>query len=123
MSKIKYSITNVDEHLSEVRDVVQKLFADNARLVNELADVRSEKYKDEELAKMKAEVDHLEHLNRIGFSITDEEHQQIREWTSKHYEEFHHPLFKYTFYPCEIGTAAEVVCQACLRSFQFRHYT
>lgn len=123
MSKIKYSITNVDEHLNEVRDVVKVLLTENAKLHDELADIRSEKYKDEELSRLKAEVDKLEHLNRIGFTITEEEHQQIRDWTSKHYEEFHHPLCKYTFYPCEIGTAAEVSCLACGRKFLFRQYT
>lgn len=87
--------------------------------------LRDEKYKDNELLRMKAELKAMKEDYYRGFPISEEEQKSIREWMDKHDEEVHHARtlgdklklggccggrYTYKFTPTSIGTIGTVKC-------------
>ena len=87
--------------------------------------------KDEEIQKLKSEIESLQNklwnARRYSFEITPEEHEAIEEWKKKHVEEKHNGdayagaiggRYKYIFVPTPIGTVGSIKC-SCGETFCF----
>lgn len=89
--------------------------------------IRSEKYKDAELFRMRQEVGSLQNAMRFGFPITAEEHAAIEKWKDAHVQSRHkgkrRPLFSYSFVPTSLGVIGTCRCRICYESAIERYYT
>lgn len=87
--------------------------------------------KDEEIQKLKSEIESLQNklwnARRYSFEITPEEHEAIEEWKKKHVKEKHNGdayagaiggRYKYIFVPTSIGTVGSIKC-SCGETFCF----
>lgn len=90
--------------------------------------LREEYDKDEEVTQLKKHIESLEEEIRIGFPITKEENEKIREWQQKHTKEKHGGNsysgaiggdYTYKFIPTSIGTIGTVKC-SCGEEFCFQ---
>ena len=95
-------------------------------LTEENKRLKDEHYKDNELAKLKAEIVELEDKCMAGFSIPEEETTKITGWKIQH--EQAHPMCKtaagggrysYIFTPTSLGIIGEIKCM-CGAVFTFR---
>ena len=97
--------------------------------------LRDEKYKDNELLRMEAELKTMKEDYYRGFPISEEEQKSIREWMDKHDEEVHHARtlgdklklggccggrYTYKFTPTSIGTIGTIKC-SCGAEFTFQN--
>lgn len=97
--------------------------------------LRDEKYKDNELLRMEAELKAMKEDYYRGFPISEEEQKSIREWMDKHDEEVHHARtlgdklklggccggrYTYKFTPTSIGTIGTIKC-SCGAEFTFQN--
>ena len=110
-------------------------------IIDRINDAETKKYeaykqleewnKDEEIQKLKSEIeslqDKLNNARRYSFEITPEEHEAIEEWKKKHVEEKHNGdtyagaiggRYKYIFVPTSIGTVGSIKC-SCGETFCF----
>ena len=110
---------NITNQLNNKDHTIEALRKQNAYL-------NSEHYKDEELARMKKELDEAKaDLNR-GFGITEEEAKAIRDWEFIHSKAVHDGsyggaiggLYEYVFTPTSIGVIGVVRCH-CGAEFCF----
>lgn len=125
---------NIDEALELIKkrndwneSIIKRLREDYKKL-------RDEYDKDEEIQEMKKEVKRMRaDLNR-GFSISEEEEKQIKEWQTKHDEEVHGlntlekkvfaegcigGRYSYHFVPTSIFVSCCVKCESCGEEFNF----
>lgn len=91
----------------------------------ELNRIRDEKWRDEELKKLKAENDKLHERLSHGFYLTPEEHEAVMNWIDTHdvhssYGGAIGGVFTYTFTPTSIGTVGKIKCGICGKEFTFR---
>lgn len=106
----------------DIRKVLQELYDHyrsiqnrNEYLKNELERVKSDKFKDEELAKMKSEYEKMKAEYYRGFAISEDEDDLIKEWEKHMIEKY--PAnsgaiggrFRYEFVPTGVGTVGTVV--------------
>lgn len=74
-------------------DAIKREFdAQNSRIIylqNENKRLKEEHYKDEELKRMKENLERVRADMRRGFSISEEEDKRIEEWQKKHDAEVH----------------------------------
>lgn len=103
------------------------------RLSKKVRELEDEAYADGKMAEMKAEVEASRRAMARGFSITDEEHEVIREWQKEHQLEAHGVdiesdcgyggaiggTWTYIFLPTSIGVIGEVQC-SCGEKLTFR---
>lgn len=95
--------------------------------------IESEKYKDEELSRMKQELEEMRKSYCLGFPISKEEKATIEAWKKKHDEEAHGfttfeqrlktegvsgGRYTYIFIPTAIGTIGRIRC-SCGAEFEF----
>lgn len=116
------ALKECEEHLDEVLERCTRLAEENAR-------IRDEKYKDEELQKLIEYNKELQSQYGHGFSISNQEWENINSWRKKHNTEKHggpHPYsgaiggeLTYEFVPTSIGTVCTVKCH-CGESYTFR---
>ena len=105
-------------------DRIKYLEAENKKLKDEV-------WKDEELHKMKTELERMRKDYYRGFAITEYEENKIKEWKKKHEEEVHGvrydvPSYKmrsggsysYHFVPTSIGCSGVIRC-SCGAEFEF----
>lgn len=124
---------NLDKALSIIQQNVERLKQENQRLREENSKLRDEAYKDNELIKMKTELDSFKREYYRGFPISKEERQQIAEWKEKHEAEAHNCYslgdrlrrsgtiggsYTYEFIPTSIGTVGKIKC-SCGAEFTF----
>ena len=120
-----------------VEDIKHELQGKDIRieyLENQNQKLRDEKYKDNELLRMEAELKATKEDYYRGFPISEEEQKSIREWMDKHDEEVHHARtlgdklklggccggrYTYKFTPTSIGTIGTVKC-SCGAEFTFQ---
>jgi hypothetical protein len=108
MEDIKKTLQKVYDHYRDVCNT-------NDYLRKEIEKVKSDTYKDEELAKMKSEYDRMKEAYFRGFPISEEEHKKINEWIDEQMKK--HPgiggaiggRFTYEFLPTGIGTAGTII--------------
>lgn len=116
---------------AEVNHLIQeyKTQEKTIRELNEEIDrLRSEHYKDEELKKMKAEVDMLAKQLERGFFISEEQDKKIKDWIEKHTKDKHAGSsyagaiggrYEYTFIPTGLGVIGTIKC-TCGDEFEFQ---
>lgn len=120
-----------------VEDIKHELQGKDIRikyLEKQNQELRDEKYKDNELSRMKSELKTMKEDYYRGFSISEEEQKSIRKWMDKHDEEVHHAhtlgdklklggccggRYTYEFTPTSIGTIGTVKC-SCGAKFTFQ---
>ena len=104
------------------------------KLKNELDRLKDEKWKDEELIRMKQELQTAKREYRNGFPISDDQVEAINEWIENHEKEKHSSKrlfprggaiggsYSYIFTPTSIGVFGTVKC-TCGESFEFQDGT
>ena len=80
--------------------------------------VCSKKYKDEELSRLKKELEKQKLLIKNGFAITDSEKEAIEKWKNTHACSKSYKTLTYHFTPFEVGVYGKVTCY-CGSSFEF----
>ena len=112
--------------------------SDNERRIKYLEEenkkLKENNYKDEELSKMKQQLDEMQKDYWRGFPISEDEEKAIEEWKKKHDEEVHGLTtnklrmkaegvsggrFHYLFLPTSIGISGKIVC-SCGAKFEFQ---
>ena len=91
----------------------------------ELNRIRDEKWRDEELKKLKAENNKLHETLSHGFYLTPEEYEATINWIDTHDVHSSHGgaiggTFTYIFTPTSIGTIGKIKCNICGKEFTFR---
>lgn len=108
------------------QDKIRYLESENKKLKEKI-------YKDEELAKMKTQLEAMQKDYYRGFPISEEDQKHIEEWQKKHEAEAHHchtlderlrrsgaigGSYTYEFIPTSIGTVGKIKC-SCGATFTF----
>ena len=117
---------DIKKVFQELYDHYRSIQNTNDYLRNELERVKSDKFKDEELSKMKADYEKMKANYYRGFPISEEEDDLIKEWEKKIMEK--HPdnggaiggRFHYEFIPTGIGTIGVVVDTFTKEKFEFQ---
>lgn len=95
---------------------------------NELLRMRDEKWRDEELQKLKTENEQLYKRLQHGFYIHPKEQELINNWIENHAQQKHRGngqggvvggMFSYTFTPTSVGTVGTIKCTLCGENFTF----
>ena len=96
---------------------------DADRLREKVNYLESENYKDEELQKMKAQLEKIQEDYRRGFPITKEESDDINKWKKNHDATEHNNAsgyhgtigggYTYEFVPTSIGSFGTCFCNIC----------
>lgn len=116
----------IEQRHKDMKDSIERLEAENIRL-------KEENYKDEELQRMKAEVQKARKALSRGFSISEEEQEQINKWKEQHERDVHNLYtledklkykgtvggsYTYEFMPTSIGIIGTIKC-SCGEKFTF----
>ena len=126
-------IVDVDTICTSIKELVETADRRAQTAMKELARLREEKWKDEELQSMKEQLIAAKEEVYRGFPISEAEAASISEWKDRHYTEQHNAsdsmsrlrmqgvsggLFSYVFLPTSIGTSGICRCNACYRKAQ-----
>ena len=129
-----YMTMTADDCLKRLAELADSSRSRIEALKKENDRLRSEAYKDEELARMKKERDEALADLRRGFGVYEEEEDAIRAWTERHDAEVHRAdtvekrirlggvsggRFTYSFIPTGLGTIGKIRC-SCGAEFLFR---
>lgn len=109
--------------LQEVYDHYRSVVLTNDYLRKENERLKSEAYKDEELAKMKKEYDEMKEDYYRGFPISEKEEKKINEWIKTLPEAYTGAIggrFTYEFYPTGLGTAGTIEDGVTGQKFTFQ---
>jgi hypothetical protein len=106
---------DIKETLQQIYDHYRDVCGQNDYLRKEIEKVKSEKYADEELLKMKSEYEKMKSDYYRGFPVSEEESKKINEWIEKQKKK--HPgtggaiggRFRYEFIPTGIGTVGTII--------------
>ena len=110
-------LKDFDDMFEGMRVEVKSLFDRINWLQKENKRLQEENYKDEELTKMKKELDNVRKDLYRGFGISQEENESVRNWEKKHNKKYHQSRWNgavtYMFVPTNIGTFGSVCCDKC----------
>ena len=106
---------DIKKTLQQVYDHYRSVCNRNDYLKKEIEKVKSEKYADEELSRLKSEYDRMKSDYYRGFPISEEEDKNINEWIKKQQEK--NPgsggtaggRFTYRFTPTGLGTVGTII--------------
>ena len=120
-----WTIHDLKSLLQEVYDDYRSVVKTNDYLKNEIEKVKSEKYADEVLLKMRSEYEKMKSDYYRGFPISEEENKKIKEWMNKQIEK--NPStggaiggrFSYKFIPTGVGTIGIVIDGITDETFTF----
>ena len=106
---------DIKKTLQQVYDHYRIICNRNGYLTKEIEKVKSEKYADEELSRLKSEYDKMKSDYYRGFPISEEEDKNINEWIKKQQEK--NPgsggtaggRFTYRFTPTGLGTVGTII--------------
>ena len=106
---------DIKKTLQQVYDHYRIICNRNGYLTKEIEKVKSEKYADEELSKLKSKYDKMKSDYYRGFPISEEEDKNINEWIKKQQEK--NPgsggtaggRFTYRFTPTGLGTVGTII--------------
>lgn len=105
-------LESIEEDLKRVYDHFRSVNNRNEYLEEEIKKLKSEKYKDEELTKMKEQYDRMMEDYYRGFPISKKEQQKIGEWIDKLPKSNEGVIggrFRYEFVPTSIGTIGTII--------------
>ena len=118
MEDIKKTLQKVYDHY---RDVCRQ----NDYLRKKIEKVKSEKYADEELSRLKSEYEKMKSDYYRGFPISENEEKKINEWIEKQMEKNQNTggaiggRFSYKFIPTGVGTVGIVIDGITGETFTF----
>ena len=106
---------DIKKTLQQVYDHYRIICNRNGYLTKEIEKVKSEKYADEELSRLKSEYDRMKSDYYRGFPISEEEDKNIKEWIKNQQEK--NPgiggatggRFTYKFTPTGLGTVGTII--------------
>ena len=105
---------DIKKTLQQVYDHYRSVCNRNDYLTKEIEKVKSEKYADEELSRLRSEYDKMKSDYYRGFPISDEEDKNIKEW--KKNQQKKNPgiggaggRFTYKFTPTGLGTVGTII--------------
>lgn len=106
---------DIKKTLQQVYDHYRIICNRNGYLTKEIEKVKSEKYADEELSRLKSEYDKMKSDYYRGFPISEEEDKNIKEW--KKNQQKKSPgiggtaggRFTYKFTPTGLGTVGTII--------------
>lgn len=106
---------DIKKTLQQVYDHYRIVCNRNDYLMKEIEKVKSEKYADEELSRLKSEYDKIKSDYYRGFPISEEEDKNIKEWIKNQQKK--NPgiggaaggRFTYKFTPTGLGTSGTII--------------
>ena len=117
---------DIKKTLQQVYDHYRSVCNRNDYLKKEIEKVKSEKYADEELSRLKSEYDRMKSDYYRGFPISEEEDKNIKEWIKNQQEK--NPgiggaaggRFTYKFTPTGLGTSGTIIDRFTGDEFTFQ---
>lgn len=117
---------DIKKTLQQVYDHYRNVCRQNDYLRKEIEKVKSEKYADEELSKMKEKYDRMSKDYYRGFPISEKEDKKIKEWIEGQMKK--NPSiggaiggrFRYEFIPTGVGTAGTIIDSFTEDRFNFQ---
>ena len=121
-------IKDIEDICQDLKALVEDLQDEKQYLQDELDTISSEKWRDEELQKLKEERDRIRQDSYRGFPISEKEMKAIKEWQYNHDVEQHGLLtetdrlrskgaiggsYAFDFVGTSIGTFGSCYCSAC----------
>ena len=106
----------VDESLFQLEWNMKRIIKENDKLTAENKFLKSEQYKDAELAELKSENDRLRKILNQSFTVNEREEESIKEWYKEHSNKMHNGKdfnYVYEFTPTEIATFGDCICTTC----------
>lgn len=108
-------LDDIEKTLQQVYDHYRNVCNTNDYLRKEIEKVKSEKYTDKELSRLKSEYDKMKSDYYRGFPISEEEDKKINEWIEKQMKKVpgiggaSGGRFTYQFTPTGLGTAGTII--------------
>lgn len=126
--------TNFNEYIESIKNEYERNNAVTLSLQKENERLKAENYKDDEISKMKSQLDKMQKNYYRGFPINENEEKEIENWKKEHAERVHGLKtdddrmraggciggnYKYEFIPTSIGVSGKVIC-SCGAEFEFQ---
>ena len=104
---------DVKEILQELSDKIELMQEDHNDLVESYRKLKDEKFKDEEIKRLKEELDFYQRNTLV--TLSDKQRENARRFQKEHYENCETGMrsFKYTIIPTGIGNVVEIRCPKC----------
>ena len=104
---------DVKKILQELSDKIELMQEDHDDLVESYRKLKDEKFKDEEIKRLKEELDFYQRNTLV--TLSDKQRENARRFQKEHYENCETGMisFKYTIIPTGIGNVVEIRCPKC----------
>ena len=104
---------DVKKMLQELSDKIELMQEDHDDLVESYRKLKDEKFKDEEIKRLKEELDFYQRNTLV--TLSDKQKENARCFQKEHYENCETGMmsFKYTIIPTGIGNVVEIRCPKC----------
>ena len=104
---------DIKKMLQELSDKIELMQEDHNDLVESYRKLKDEKFKDEEIKRLKKELDFYQRNTLV--ILSDKQRENARRFQKEHYEncETGKVSFKYTIIPTGIGNVVEIRCPKC----------
>ena len=104
---------DVKKMLQELSDKIELMQEDHDDLVEWYRKLKDEKFKDEEIKRLKKELDFYQRNTLV--TLSDKQRENARRFQKEHYENCDTGMtsFKYTIIPTGIGNVVEIRCPKC----------
>ena len=104
---------DVKSMLQELSDKIELMQEDHDDLVESYRKLKDEKFKDEEIKRLKEELDFYQRNTLV--TLSDKQRENARRFQKEHYENCDTGMmsFKYTIIPTGIGNVVEIRCPKC----------
>ena len=104
---------DVKKMLQELSDKIELMQEDHNDLVESYRKLKDEKFKDEEIKRLKEELDFYQRNTLV--TLSDKQRENARRFQKEHYENCDTGMmsFKYTIIPTGIGNVVEIRCPKC----------
>ena len=104
---------DVKKMLQELSDKIELMQEDHNDLVESYRKLKDEKFKDEEIKRLKEELDFYQRNTLV--TLSDKQRENARLFQKEHYENCETGMmsFKYTIIPTGIGNVVEIRCPKC----------
>ena len=104
---------DVKKMLQELSDKIELMQEDYDDLVESYRKLKDEKFKDEEIKRLKEELDFYQRNTLV--TLSDKQRENARRFQKEHYENCDTGMmsFKYTIIPTGIGNVVEIRCPKC----------
>ena len=104
---------DVKKMLQELSDKIELMQEDHNDLVESYRKLKDEKFKDEEIKRLKEELDFYQRNTLV--TLSDKQRENARRFQKEHYKNCETGMmsFKYTIIPTGIGNVVEIRCPKC----------